>query len=388
MGSESYDDARVDVLSLSTGERRALADRATHPRYLPSGHLIFARAGQLLAVRFDADRLAVGGSPAVVLDGVAVDAGSGAAHYDVGGNGTLAYLSGGSRSMERELVLVGRDGSERGLPGPPRPYVWPRLSPDGRQLALAIEGKRTDIWVQQLDRGAFTRVTTEAANSFPVWGPDATRLTFSSDRDGPMNVYVTAADGSGTPERLWRSPQWQRPGSWSSDGKTLAFVQSHPGTGQDLWLYRPAATPSPALQTVSLEGGGLLSPDGRWLAFVSDVSGRYEVYVRDLVGSARQFQVSVAGGAEPVWARDGRELFYRTGERMMVATFDRAAGRIAPPRILFEDAYIQSLGPFPNYDVTADGREFVMVKPVIAAGERAMHVLIGWTERTWPRAPQ
>jgi len=256
-------------------------------------------------------------------------------------------------------------------------YVYPRLSPDGRRVAFAIPqdiddlGSRADIWIQDLERATRTRVTFEGLNRFfPVWAPDGTRIMFGSSRPGTRgyDVYWTQADGSGGEEPLVGDQYNQFPTSWSPDGRALAFYEDHPETRRDVWVLSMGAerTRSPILKTPFQERAPAFSPDGRWLAYVSDESGRDEVYVLPYPGPGGKVAISTGGGTEPVWSADGRELFYRSSDRMIVVAVKTAPTFAAgAPRVLFQEPYVRdnsSGAGIPNYDVSRDGQRFVVVK--------------------------
>ena len=310
----------IAVQRFSEEEHRVLL-KGTSGRYVPTGHLVFAREATLWTAPFDADSLDVTGPASPVLEGVRMTVGGGAAQFTFSRDGSLAYVPGGGTAAERSLVWVDREGREEPINAPPRPYVRPRLSPDGTRVAVDLADQEGDIWVWDFARQTFTRLTFDpAADTFPVWTPDGQRLIFTSQRGGLPNPYWQAADGTGAAERL------------VEDQNPLA----------------PYA----------------LSPDGRWIAYDSDETGRGEVYVRpfpDVEGG--RWQISTAGGREAIWARSGRELFYYTPEGMVMSvpvqsgpsfTFGNAS-------VLVERVYFSG-APGHNYDASPDGQRFLMIK--------------------------
>jgi serine/threonine-protein kinase len=353
--------------------------------------LVYARAGELLAVPFDLRRLEVTGPPVSVLEGVGMKPSSGTADFSLSGDGSLAYVPGGSGVGEGTLLWVDRKGAAQALPAPPRAYVSPRLSPDGQRLAVGIQGTNPGLWLYDLARGTLTRLT-ESYYISPIWTPDGKRLTFGSEVGGTFNLYWMLADGSGAPERLTTSENFQYPGSWSPDGQWLAFSEPDPTTGYDIWVLglRGDRKPRPFLQTPSNEAGPIFSPDGRSLTYVSDESGRQEVYVRPFPGPGGKIPISTDGGTQPVWARNGRELFYRNGDKMMLAAVEtRPVFTAAKPRLLFEAHYETGFSPFePDYDVSPDGQRFLMVKgseQESAATE--LNVVLNWSDELRRLAP-
>ncbi|MBI1955765.1 MAG: PD40 domain-containing protein [Acidobacteria bacterium] len=265
-----------------------------------------------------------------------------------------------------------RKGVEQPLGLPPRPYERPRLSPDGRLLAVVIE---SDIWVYDIARATLSRLTYDGGNTAPLWSPDGKRIVYSSASGGrPSNLFWKAADGSGQEERLTVSEHQHNPHSFSPDGKLIAFTEKHPVTGPDIWVLPLEGDPSTGsgragkprlfLQTQFTEGGAKFSPDGRWLAYASDESGRYEIYVQPFPGPGGKWQISTDGGTEPVWGRNGK-LFYRSGDRMMVVeTNTQPTFNSGTPRLLFQGNYGLASTTLVNYSVTADGQRFVMIKPI------------------------
>ena len=390
-----WNDAQVAVQSLATGERRMLA-RGADARYLPTGHLIYLRSGTVVAAPFDVRRLQITGGAVSIVSGVMQAANmsttqldSGAAQLTTSASGSLLYVAGGiAPDIERSLVWVDRNGATRPLPLPARPYLAPRLSPDGKQLVVWTPGTDRTVWAFDLVRSTLTRVTPEAKTSRPIWMPDGTRVTFASATAGTDNLFSRAADGSGTTERLTTSMNQQMPSSWSPDGKTLLFVEPKPSTSRiapttttspfelnsrRIMILRAGETPpQPLLGTRSSESEPDFSPDGRWIAYVSDESGRDEVYVQSFPKLGSRHQISNHGGTGPAWSRDGHELFYTETERaipgaaqlvrmMTVSVTTGAAFAAGVPRSLFEGRLtIQTATR--GYDVTADGQRFLMVQ--------------------------
>jgi eukaryotic-like serine/threonine-protein kinase len=390
--STRFDDARIGLVILKTGERRVLIDGGAYARYVPSGHLVYARSGGLLAVPFDLARLQLTGSPVSILEGVSMNPGTGATDFSSSADGSLAYIPGGWSVAESTLVWVDRKGVAEALPAPPRGYATPRLSPDGRRLAVAIEGTNPGAWVYELARGTLSELAPSVLVPSPIWTPDGKRLTMRYAENQSFTTASIPADGSGVAERLTTSEGFQLAASWSPNGKLLTFTEQSPSTGWDIWLLSldGERKEQPFLQTPSNEGGAVFSPDGRWLAYQSDESGRDEVYVRPFPGSGGKWQISSEGGAEPVWARSGRELFYRNGDKMMAVVIETTpAFAAAKPTQLFEGHYEMGNYNFlQNYDVSPDGKRFLMVK----AGEQAasavqINVVLNWFEELKQKVP-
>ncbi len=318
--------AQVAVHSVRTGERRNLIQEGTQPRYAPSGHLVYAQGGNLMAVPFDPQRLTAMGEAVPMVEGVLQSPVTGAAQYSFSRTGSLVYVPGGIQSAQSKLVWVTRNGTEQPLAAPARAYLDPRISPDGRRVAVAITEQEAQLWLYDLSRETLTRFTFEGnSNGYPVWTPDGKRIAFASNKEGPQSLFWQLADGSGGLERLAASEDIQTPESWSPDGQLLAFHENNPTTQRDIWVLRmgdPSASSGqvrkaqPFLRTPFNESAARFSPDGRWLAYVSDESGRYEVYVQPYPGPGGKRQISTEGGTEPVWSRNGRELFYRNGKKM------------------------------------------------------------------------
>jgi len=278
--------------------------------------------------------------------------------------------------------------------------MFPRLSPDGRRVAVTITEQENQIWLYDLSRETLTRSTFEGTQNYnPLWTPDGKRIAFESNRAGPINIFWPLADGSGGFERLTTSEYLNAPMSWSPDGRLLNFIGIDPTTGVDIWVLRMGDPPAGSgqvrkaqlfLQTPFNENTSRFSPDGRWMAYISDESGRNEVYVQPYPGPGGKWQISTEGGTEPVWNPNGRELFYRSGDRMMAVDIVTQPGFVAGrPRMLFEKRYEAAPAPIVNYDVSPDGQRFLMIKPVDQeeAAPTQINVVLNWFEELKRRVP-
>jgi serine/threonine-protein kinase len=373
----------IGVQPVGTGERRNLVQGGSSPGYSSSGHLLYAQASTLMAVPFDLQRLTVTGAAVPIVEGVfSQPAQVSLAQYSVSPTGSLVYISGGAQTGRSNLVWVGRNGTEQPVAAPEREYAFPRFSPDGRRIAVSTDGQ---IWLYDLSRETLTRFTFEGTeNTLPVWTPDGKRIAFYSNKEGTPNTFWQLADGSGGLERLTTSTYTNAPLSFSPDAQLLAFDEVVPTTGIDIWVLRMSDRKAqPFLRTQFNEASPQFSPDGHWLAYVSNESGRNEVYVQPYPGPGGKWQISTEGGSEPLWNRNGRELFYRNGEQMMAVEISTQPGIVAgKPRQLFKGGYVFSPFGVPNYDVSQDGRRFLMVKPVEQqqAAPTQINVVLNWTE--------
>jgi serine/threonine-protein kinase len=388
-GAPSFDEAHIAAIDLSSGEHTVVIEGGSHARYVASGHLVFARRGALLAAPFDLDRLEVTSSPVPVIENVLSDPTSGVAHFAVSETGTLVYAPGGQRmSMPRSLVLVDRDGTSEPVAVEPAGYAWPRYSPDGRELAVVIEGSTDDIWVLDLKRNAMRRLTFEGRSVLPVWASDGRSITYSSVRADMPALYSVAVDGSGEPRYLVGGETPSFACSWSPDGDLLAYSTAREGT-TDIYLLTRDGSQRPFLATRFNETGAQFSPDGRWLAYMSDESGRFEVYLRRFPDSGAKWQVSTAGGRGPLWAPDGREISFQAGDTIFaVAVETEPELRIGAPEMVLDEPIATALPNFANYDLSPDGRRFVVVRDVVP--EFSIHrlvVVLNWFEELERLAP-
>ncbi len=385
---DSMDIASVE---LATGRISPLVDNGSYARYTPTGHLVFQRGGDLYAAAFDARARRLLSEPVVIVEGIAVDEQTGATFYDFSQDGALFYVDDNSEiDNPASMLLVGSDGSASPI-GPPMASIQvPRFSPDGRFIVATVQNDdSSDIWSLHLERGNLTRLTLEGTNGAAIWAPEGDRIAFGSSRNGEHAIYWKPSDGSGVAERLTTPGNAMFPTSFSPDGKTLAYSEIHPESGLDIWtLTLETGEARPLVRTPYSEAGAMFSPDGNYLAFTSDESGRDEVYVRAYPGVEGRWQVSTSSGNEPVWSRNGNELFFRSGTNLMVVDIvTEPSFEPAKPRVLLEAPYDQAGALYANYDVRSDRRDFVMIRSEEEAAANRIHVVLHWLDELTRRVP-
>jgi len=398
LGDPQVPGGRTVAVSLDTGESKPVLDQSGNAWYASTGHLVYTLRGTLTAVPFDVRRLSVTGGPVAFMEGFAQNS------IALSQNGVLAYIAGAAVASRRSLVWVDRRGQATPASKELGAYAYPRISPDGQRVAVGIDN---DVWVLDTVRGTRIALTSgdrvEAGLSVPIsaWTPDGNSITFSSShKAGEFALELIRADGSGRRETLSRSEGLIQPGSWSQDGKVLAFYRRPmkfvSGDDRDVWLLHPGppVEEKPFLATRFRERAPYLSPDRRWIIYVSDASGRDEIYLRPLDGDVGQTIVSNEGGTEPVWARDGKTIFYRSGRRLMSVSVGANATSgisVGPPTVVLEGNYLldaSTTRAVPNYDASADGTRFLMVSGAGAAGSlEKLSVVLNWFEELKQRVP-
>ena len=383
----NFDDAIIDVVSLKTGERKTVARGGFSPHYAAAstgtGHLLYLHQSTLFAVPFDAGRLTVTGSPAPILEDAGSNTNAGG-EFALAQNGTFVYLSGKASLAGYPISWVGSVGnSTEPLHAPLGVYTTPRFSPDGKRLAFSMNsGKGSDIWVKDLDRDTPSRLSfLPGFNNYPVWTPDGKSIVFRSTNPNAPGLYGIRSDGSGEAKRLTEGKPLEVPFSFSPDGKRLAYNQSGNGGSPDIFTVGVEGDSGVRLGKAELflgtpfiEVHPAFSIDGRWLAYTSDESGTFEVYVRPFPGPGGRWQISTGGGRLPLWSRDGRELLFQTLDgRVMAAGFTAKGDSFAAGKVrVWAETRLRIIGLLPTYDLAPDGKRLAAFVSDDASGEKPL----------------
>ena len=405
-----WDTANIVLRSLENGQQRVLIQGGTDARYVNTGHILYMKLGTLMAVPFDLASLQVTGQPVAMIESVmhSINAPNGndetgVGQFAVSPTGTMAYILGGvGKFLESSFVWLDRKGVAEPLTtAPVRPYLFPRLSPGGDKIVVGIRtgvGRGTDLWVYDVARGAPTRVTFDGAGN-PVWSPDGKRVaTFMNVGPTTSGLYTVAADGSGSPEPVKSVDGGQTPASWSTaTGLVLLQQRGAQDVPSRVWVVPMQGDAKP---TLFLESRFNLlypefSPDGRFVAYVSNESGGQEVYVQPYPGPGEKIRVSTSGGGEPLWSPNGRELFYRWQTPDRQQFFSAAVTSVAPfridtPRLMFENKTFEydNTVPIRSWNISPDGQRFLLLRfaPSTDKPVTSMHVVLNWTEELKRRA--
>ena len=366
----NFNQANIEVMSLKDRRRKTLLG-GTFGRYLATsdggGHLVYINNGTLFAVAFDLNALEVRGTPVPLVEQVAYNPQSGSAQFDFSQTGVLLYRSGGTAGSGQFTVQwLDSEGKTQPLLAKPDSYLRPSLSPDGTRLAVAS----SDVWVYYWQRDTMTRLTFGARAIGPIWSPDERYILF---QQAPGGMFWIRSDGSGKPQSLIQNTKAQVPWSITADGKRLAFHEVNQ-TSISIWTVAlendgtglRAGKPEPFSQTRFDEAFPSFSPDGRWLAYSSDESGSYQVYVRAFPGNEGKWQISNNGGVIPEWAHNGHELFFRTlDNQIMFADYAvRGDSFVADKPRVWSEKRIANVGLLPNYGLAPDGKRVVALMPV------------------------
>ncbi len=357
-------EGRLMVASLDPREKpRKLLESDSAAQYAPTGHLLYVKEGSLVARPFDPSALKVSGEAVPVAEQMKA-AGNGFADFSVSENGILVYR--GGAGDQYRLVWVDRSGKEISEIDRPGSYRVARLSRDDSRLAVAIwdtRARSTSLWIRDLARGVTSRFTFDSANDVvPVWSPDGSRIVFSSDRKGPMSLFEKASTGTGPEKEIWSCGDPLVAGDWSADGRFLLVNRRTPTNKGDIWIVPMDGTgkPFPFVEGPFADFGGAFSPDVRYVAYMSDESGRFEVYVQRFPGPGGKWQVSAAGGIEPRWSADGRTIYFRTpdGKFMAAPVETRVTFSTGVPRELFDGTKAQPV----EFEVSRDGQRFLLLE--------------------------
>ena len=403
--AERYDKAQIVMQSLSSGERKVVFRGGSDARYASTGHLVYALGPNVLAIPFDLKAQQVHGGPVPILEGImrSSNGSTDAADFALSEMGSLAYIPGtaglgGVSSTQQIVALADRSGKVRPLELPPQSFVHPRISPDGKYLAVATDetGEAT-IWIYDLHGGSsLRRLTIGNRNMFPIWTPDSRYVTFQSDREGDRGIFKQAADGSGSAQRLTKAEQGSQhePESWNPDGKTLTL--DHSQAGQHVWaLSEGDPKPKPLIEVgTSIQKHSAFSPDGHWLAYMSQETGTTQVFVQPFPLTGAKYQISIGGGRAPLWSPDGKQLFYhdtRNNRLVAVDVRTQPSFSFGKPVTFPIEGTIHPQAQR-NYDITPDGKQFVVILPASSqtGGSRSapqINIVVNWVEELKQRVP-
>jgi WD40 repeat protein len=375
--------APTEILGLTKTGRQSLTN-GLFPLYASSGHVIFCRDRDLIAAPFNPNTLQIDGTAVRVVADVGVDP-SGAPLAAVSPTGALIYAPGQTGSSH--VVWVSREGIEQAVTDSSTRFGSPKLAPDGKTIAMQAGGR---LWLRDVARNASARLTSDFETTIgsgnSLWAHDGKHLAFRSRR----GMRWLDVNGSGASRAIADSKGvGDVPTSLSPDDSTLLFSRQSPETSSDIYAVSltDGGQPRPIVTTPAFEGGAQFSPDGRWIAYASNESGRFEIYIRAYRGPERRWPVSTTGGSFPMWRRDGKELFYRSGDKMMAISVSSAGDELtlSPPHMLFEQRYTFETSTIANYDVNLDGTRFLMVKDDFGAGR--LNVILNWAEELKRLAP-
>ena len=383
----TYEGNSICLGSLDSKESKHLIEADSGAVYSPPGYLLYVREGTLMAHAFDLERLELKGEPIAVSDAaIGFDLSSNLARFSVSETGVLVYY-GGSDFNKADLVWVDRQGKPLGTVAKAADYGYIRLSRDDKRLAIALRDPSTrwDLWIHDLSHEGQTRFTFDSGNEiFPIWSPDGSRIAFSSNRDGHVNMYEKPSNGSGNEEQLLISNDAEFCNDWSTDGQFIAFHKLTPQTRSDIWIVPMSGDRKPFayLETPFGEREARFSPNGRWIAYVSDETGPREVYVQSFPIGRGKWQISRGGGGPPKWRGDGKEIFFVSGDKLMSVEVktDGDTFEMGTPQSLFE---IRG-APLPGglggaaFDATADGQKFLIGMPVQEATFVPITVVLNW----------
>jgi serine/threonine-protein kinase len=378
-------DAELQVLSLETGSRHKVAD-GSWGRYLPSGHLVFSSGGVLHAAPFNSHRQTVIGSSMPVLESIHMEE-FGAPSIAISVSGTLAFVPGNPLEADRMLVWVSRDGSQQPLADTARPSLgFPRISRDGSRVAITV-GVDRQIWIYDITRSNFTRISRGGGVSSVVWSPDGQRLAYTIDG----NLTLQAPEGAGAGSQVVATGV-NEPHSWSLDGKFLLLRYYDSQTLTDIWSLKldGSSKPEPFVRDRFQNWGAIFSPDGKWVAYVSNESGQNQVYLLPFSGGGQRRQISTLSGESPVWGPDGHELFYWDGieTMMIVQMLEGPGGTLSMPKPLFRTQYEATRTVRRNYDLSPDGKRFLFTKRVDGSQvNNQINVVLNWLDELKQRVP-
>jgi eukaryotic-like serine/threonine-protein kinase len=380
-----YENATIEAVDVETGQRKVILQGASTAKYISTGHLLFSRSGVLYITPFDADKLELKGQPVPVVEGVYSETTTGISNYVFAENGTLAYLPGAIEGESRRMVRIDMKGVATVVDSAAHPYMEPKLSPDNKKIAVVIrDGQDFDIWVYDIARKALSKLTFGGLNRTPLWSPDGKTIAYTKrTRDGKPRIYTKPYDGSGDETEIFSAEYRLYLDFWSRDGKYLMVDFMSMNAQSDLLVLPLTGDKKPwtYLDSKRDEYESSVSPDGKWVAYVSDESGSYQIYVRSFPGKEGKWQISTDVAEEPRWSPDGKMLYYRKSSQMMAVPVSTATTFSAgAPAVLFSGFPAMNVDSGISYDITADGKYFITTQPVRGTSYKNIAVVLHWVE--------
>ncbi len=381
-----YEDARIDVVNIETGERKTVFRGASNAKYISTGHLLFSRSGVLYIVSFDADKLEVTGQPIPVVQGVYSEVTTGITNYVISDNGTLVYLPGAIEGESRKIVKIDMKGETTIIDSGSHPYIEPKLSPDNKKIAVVIRnGEDYDIWIFDIIRRTLSKLTFGGLNRTPLWSPDGKTIAyFKRTKEGKSGIFMKPSDGSGDEVEIYNSEQTRvYLNHWSSDGKYLLVDNLTKNAQSDLLIIPLSGDKKPwkYLDSKKDEYESSISPNGKWIAYLTDESGSYQIYVRSFPNKEGKWQISTDVAEEPRWSPDGKSLYYRKSSQMMsvpVSTATTFSAGVAT--VLLKNFPSQNVDSGMSYDITSDGKYFITTQPAKGISYKNIFIILHWTE--------
>jgi serine/threonine protein kinase/Tol biopolymer transport system component len=380
-----YENANIDVVNIETGERKRVLEGASTAKYINSGHLFFSRSGILYIVPFDADKLEVTGQPVPVVQGVYSATTTGITNYVVSDNGTLAFLPGPIEGENRKIVKINMSGNVTILDSSSHPYIEPSLSPDNKKIAIVIrDGEDFDIWTFDIARSTLSKLTFGGINRTPHWSPDGKTIAFMKrTKDGKNGIFSKPSDGSGDEVELYTESGRTYVNFWSRDGKFLMIDNLTTNAQSDLLVIPLSGDTKPwkYLDSKKDEYESSISPDGKWVSYICDESGSYQIYVRSFPKKEGKWQISSDVAEEPRWSPDGKFLYYRRNSQLMSVPVSTATSFSAGlPKVLIDNFPSMNVDSGISYDITSDGKYIITTQPVKGISFKNISIVLHWTD--------
>jgi len=379
-----YEDCNIEALNLKSGDKKTIIKGASTARYVKNGYLVYTHSGILYAVKFDIGNLQVIGQPVPVVQDIAGDVTSGAMNYDISENGTLVYFPGQLEQGNRQIIKFDLNGKETNLQAPLNTYIEPRISPDGKKIAMVIpNGKDYDIWIYDILRKSLSRLTFGGNNRTPTWSPDGKKIAYWRYLDeGSSGIFSRNSDGSDEAEEIYKFKGRTYIDCWSADSKYLILDDASNGS-----LSKISILPldgSKKVRDFSLNNNitsriSSLSPDGKWLAYTSNESGKNQVYVKAFPSGMGKWQISTDTGIEPHWAPDGKTIYYTANDKMMKVSVTTAPTFIPQAPVVLFSGYVRlDVDSGLTFDISPDGKYFISTKANKTESLKKITIVLNW----------